>query len=82
MKPNGYALVFASMLGAAGCQPESPPEPVGGAVSEEDFVAPIERAHSAEIWRQKPAFQAGIVVNFGGNTILDGRMLTTPSMAR
>ncbi len=81
-----YVLAFFLMLaGAAGCQPTSPPapaEPVETADSGEDFVAPIERAHSADTWPQKEALRSGIVVRFGGNVILEGRMLTTPSMSR
>ncbi len=73
------------LLGATGCQSPNPresAEPVETTDAGGEFVAPIERAHSAQIWRQKEAFQSGIVVRFGGNTILEGRMLTTPSMSR
>jgi hypothetical protein len=79
------AVYLSVMLLGAGCQSPSPPEIAereGTPEAEEDFVTPIERAHSAAIWRQKEAFQSGIVVRFGGNTILEGRMLTTPSMSR
>ena len=79
---GSVALAFA-LLGLAGCQPTSPPEPEEPAADRgEDFVAPIERAHSIESWKQKQVLQSGIVVRFGGNIILEGRMLTTPSMSR
>lgn len=81
-----YALTLAPILVCAGgCQSPSPPEPTESAETAtvvEGFAAPIERAHSAEIWRQKEAFQSGIVVRFGENRIVEGRMLTTPSMSR
>lgn len=80
------ALVSSWMiLAAASCQPERSTEPAADTQAQgpgNDFAAPIERAHSAEAWRQKEGFESGIVVSFGGNTILDGRMLMTPSMSR
>ena len=81
-----YGLALSLILaGAAACQPtnqQAPADAVETADSGEDFVGPIERAHSAGTWRQKQALQSGIVVRFGGNTIVEGRMLTTPSMSR
>ncbi len=86
MTSDRYAFALAlTLLGAAGCQSQSPPEPaepVETTDAGEDFVSPIERAHAFEIWRQKQALQSDIVVRFGGDTILEGRMLTTPSMSR
>lgn len=85
MTSDRYAVFLSVMWLGAGCQSPSPSEievREGAPEAEEDFVAPIERAHSAAIWRQKEAFQSGIAVRFGGNTILEGRMLTTPSMSR
>ncbi len=86
MISHRYSRALAlSLLGLAGCQSPSPPEtakPVEATGNAEDFAAPIERAHSADGWREKHALQSGIVVRFGGNTILEGRMLTTPSMSR
>lgn len=83
--PHRIALVLSLVSCAAGCHSQSPPgssEAERIADSGEDFAAPVERAHSAEVWRQKDAFQSGIVVRFGGNKILEGRMLMTPSMSR
>ncbi len=73
------------VLTALGCQSDAPPDsgvPAEVANAGEDFVAPIERAHSLEAWRGQGAFRSGIAVRFGGNTILEGRMLMTPSMSR
>ena len=71
------------LLAATACQPAHAPEPAAETVrGEVHFADPIERAHSADTWKGKEAFQSGIVVHFGGSTILEGRMLTTPSMSR
>ncbi len=39
------------------------------------YVAAIEKAQGAADYRAKRALEADIVVNFGGNTVLEGRML-------
>jgi hypothetical protein len=81
-----FILVLAPVFIVTACQSAGPPpdtgEPEESASTTEDFAAPIARAHSADVWHGKGAFQSGIVVRFGGNQILEGRMLTTPSMSR
>lgn len=42
------------------------------------FAAVVEAAHAAATWHTHDAFEAGITVEFGGNTMLTGTMLTTP----
>lgn len=42
----------------------------------ESFVAPIEKAHGGAAWDAQSVLQADIVVEFGGNTMIDGTMWT------
>jgi hypothetical protein len=85
---NRFALPFAlTLLAAAGCQSPEPEEADAPATepatdAATDFISRIESAHAAEVWHGKEGFQSDIVVRFGGNAIVDGRMLITPSMSR
>ena len=42
----------------------------------------VEAAHGGEIWNGKQAFEAQIVVEFGGNKLIDGRMLTDTAVGK
>lgn len=45
----------------------------------DDFAGKIEKAHG-NAWETQAAFSTDIVVNFGGNTMIDGQMITdTPA---
>lgn len=40
------------------------------------FAAAVEKAHGGDAWNARTAFAADIVVNFGGSTVIDGKMMT------
>jgi len=46
------------------------------------FTQPIERAHAGRAWRGQKAFESEIVVEFGGNVMLDGTLLMTTDMSK
>lgn len=45
-------------------------------VTAENFAVPIEKAHGGEAWDAQSAVAADIRVEFGGNLMIDGRMIT------
>ena len=60
-------------------------DPQNGAAPEDPFAAafagPIEESHGAEAWRRQEAVAADVALEFGGNPVLDGRLLFPPDMA-
>lgn len=74
------APCLLAALAVTGCRQEPPaPEETPAAAAETSpaaaFAAEIEQAHGLAAWRSRPAFSADIDVYFGGDLILDGRML-------
>lgn len=45
------------------------------------FTAPIERAQGLAAWRGQPAVEAGLTIDFGGKTALQGRLLFKTDMS-
>ncbi len=80
------AAVVAALAGAAllavACQPggeqqAAVPRDGQGTPDESvhEFAAAIGQAHGIDAWRSKPAIASDIVVQFGGNVMLEGQML-------
>lgn len=46
------------------------------------FALAIEKAHGSDSWYSHGAVAAELVVHFGGNTMLEGRMITTPEVGK
>lgn len=86
-------LLSSAVLLLAACEPAPSYEGVGDGGPEaeaasgeptfqEAFAAPIENAFGADAWRSKEAVETGIQVSFGGNELIDGKMLFTPDTGR
>jgi hypothetical protein len=56
--------------------------PIAGTASAETFARAIEEAHGAAAWDTHAALETSLRVEFGGNTILEGTMLTDTPVAR
>ena len=83
MERHLMAALLATSLAACGAEPPAeqvptpaPPDPAGR------FAEAIERAHGGAGWRAHEALAAGIRVEFGGKTVLDGRIVFTTDMGR
>lgn len=46
------------------------------------YAQAVEAAHGLDAWTSKDAVSADIRLSFGGNQVLDGRMVFTPSMGK
>lgn len=46
------------------------------------FAAPIEAAHGEDAWSAAEAVSANLTVVYGGQTVIDGRLLFTPEVGR
>lgn len=46
------------------------------------FALAIEKAHGSDSWYSHDAVAADLVVHFGGNKMLEGRMITTPEVGK
>jgi len=57
----------------------APPAPV---TFGDTYATPVEQAHGIDAWKGHEAVEANVVVNFGGNTAFDGKMLFTPDTSR
>jgi hypothetical protein len=72
-------LIASLILGTFGCQPPAAERETPAA---ESFAEAIAKAHARDVWAAKDAIRSDIVVRFGEDTILEGRMLSTTSMSR
>lgn len=59
-----------------------PSAPAATPLTPAEFISSIEKAHGTSVWDAKSGLEANILVEFGGKTRIDGKLLMEPWVGR